>query len=621
MPPSLVPSRSLLPFIAAARFLDRPSPACPVHRVRHTGKLARSVVLDLSLLDATGDTGYWTQAVCRAEEVADRLVPDPEHGALIYLPGRLDPRNCSNSVIDSGECTDSLARLLLHPHAAGLSAAQLAPIASAVRGNAGTYLCRSAAEKEITNQRLWGAMGLASAYRLFPEVAWRDAVAVAVERALEDQLTDGSWGYDPRAVRQGAHAGAADLTVYYHSRCLTFLFHILDCLPALEGATVDGALRRGLDFLAAVITPDGRKPLALEGKRWFWAGAAEAGSNAYDVYALIRGAQRYGVSRWLELAHRSWEQLAAHQLADGSILAGGRGGRNDFVCPTFHTADLAWPAQVLDQLMAPDPPSPPAAGGTPATGPQLLDFPAAGVVRLESPQAVALVRTRKGPRNTQFGGAIGGGTLIYVGDRTTGHNRLHLERESPEVEGSFTVYPHVSDRRAALKRLRRSDPPGREGRQWLFVARLLLAQGRPVAAVGRLWGGYFRPLLQALADPVATHWALHPAVDTEPESGRLRVTVQPARPDGTVPIWAAGVTLSRELILEGAGVRVIEHLSLGDSPDDGLAGARITYLVPAAARDLCITPDGAVVRRGPAGRRLELRSTAAGIVLRLAFTV
>lgn len=592
-----------------------------MHRVRHTGKLARSIVLDLALLDATGDAGYWTQAVRRAEEVAARLAPDPEHGALIFLPGRLDPRNCSNSVIDSGECTDALARLLLHPRATGLTPAQQAPIAGAVSGNAGTYLYRSAAEKEITNQRLWGAMGLATACRLFPAESWPGAVAGAVERALEAQQTDGSWGYQPQAVRQGAHAGAADLTVYYHSRCLAFLFHILDCLPALDGVTVDGALCRGLEFLAAVVTPDGRKPLALEGKRWFWAGAAEAGSNAYDVYALIRGAQRYGVSRWLELAHRSWEQLAAHQLPDGSILAGGSGGRNDFVCPTFHTADLAWPAQVLDQLVVPGPPPPPMAGGAPPAEPRLLDFAAAGVVRLESPQAVALVRTRKGPRNTQFGGAIGGGTLVYVGDRTTGRNRLHLERESPAVEGSFTIYPRNPDRRAALARIRRSDPPGREGRQWLFVARLLLAQGRPVAATERLWSGYLRPLLQALADPVATHWALHPAGEAEPAAGRLRLVVQPARPDGTVPTWAAGVTLSREIILDGANVRVIELLSLEESPPDGLAGARITYLVPAAARDLCITTDEAIVRRGLAGRHLELRPAAAGIFLRLSFTV
>ena len=46
---------------------------------------------------------------------------------------------------------------------------------------------------------------------------------------------DGSWAYEPRASEHGGHPGAADLTVYYHGRCLAFLMHILDCLPALDG--------------------------------------------------------------------------------------------------------------------------------------------------------------------------------------------------------------------------------------------------------------------------------------------------------------------------------------------------------------------------------------------------
>ncbi len=640
----------LAPFVAAAGYLTRPDPTCPAHRVRHTGKLARSIPVDLALLGATGETGYWTRAVQRGVEVAGRLAPDPEHGALIYLPGRLDRRNCSNSVIDSGECTDALARLLLHPRAAGLPAAQRITLAEAVIGNAGTYLSPTVMDKEIPNQRLWGAMGLATACRLWAHGDWRAAVAGAVTRSLEEQRADGSWGYQPQALRQGAHPGAADLTVYYHSRCLAFLFHILDCLPSLDGAAIDGALRRGLDFLAAVITPDGRKPLALEGKRWFWDGPAEAGSNAFDVYALVRGWQRYGESHWLDLARRSWGQLVMHQLPDGSILAGGEPGRRDFVCPTFHTADLAWTAQVIPWLPGPAPgwpathpasADPPAAGArrglghlpekerrrpgvsTPPAGEsRLLHFPQAGVVRLESPAAVALVRTLKGPRNSQFGGAIGGGTLLYAGDRVSGRNRLRLERESPEVEGSFTLYPQTPDRRAALWRFRRSDPPGREGRQWLFVARLLLAQGRPVAAAARLWRGYLRPLRQALSDPATTHWALQPEVEVDPSAAWLRLIARPARPDGTVPSWAAGIIATREITLAGAHVRVVDCLAREESSPPGVsAGPRIVYLLPAAAQDVRVECPGPVTRRPPAGRRLELRPSAPRFTLRLAFAV
>ena len=127
-----------------------------MHGVRHTGKLARLVVLDLALLDATGDPRYWEGARLRAEEVAAQLAPDPEHGSLIYLPGRLDPRNCSNSAIDSGECTDALARLLSHPRAESLEEDQRRPLEETVAGNAATYLAEKVTATAITNQRLWG---------------------------------------------------------------------------------------------------------------------------------------------------------------------------------------------------------------------------------------------------------------------------------------------------------------------------------------------------------------------------------------------------------------------------------------------------------------------------------
>src|SRR5581483_10076659 len=180
-------------FARAADYLHRPSRACPRHHVIHTGKLARAIPLDLALLRATGEPAYARRAIEQARFVTSRLARDPEHGGWIYLPGRFDPRNCSNSIIDSGECTGALAQLLLAPDAT-LTPDDRAAFASAVERNAATYLCRAVLEKEITNQRLWGAMGLASAYRLDPRAAWRDVLVQAVEQSLDEQGRDGAWG-------------------------------------------------------------------------------------------------------------------------------------------------------------------------------------------------------------------------------------------------------------------------------------------------------------------------------------------------------------------------------------------------------------------------------------------
>ncbi|MGH2356037.1 MAG: hypothetical protein ACRDI2_06330 [Chloroflexota bacterium] len=655
-------------FAAAAGFLHRADLRCETHHIPHTGKLARSIVLDLALLDVTGDERYWERAARRAEQVAAQLAPDPQHSALIYLPGRLDPRNCSNSVIDSGECTDALARLLLHERAATLPAERRARLCATVEQNAETYLRTAVVEKEIPNQRLWGAMGLASACRLVawvpssefrvpsrvsaaPQVQapsvdraettpagksmdvglWKAAIAASVARSIDEQGEDGSWGYQPEAARDGAFPGAADLTVYYHSRCLAFLLHILDCVPEIDSRRLDLALRRGLEFLAAVITPDGLKPLALEGKRWFWNGSYEAGSNAYDVFALVRGAGRYGMPEWIELARRSWAQLARHQRPDGGLLACAERQAHDFVCRDFHTADLAWPAQVLDSLPAPVSRS--GSGGHQPRG-QVVAQPASpapsghrvqydrpsGVLRLESPAAVALIRTSKRPLNTQFGGAVGGGALAYVGDRETGDSRLVIDRESPLVEGNLTLYPAQPSRLRAAIRFLRHNPPGREGRQWLFVARLLLAQRQPLAAITRLWSGYLRPLIHALADPAATHWALTSDVDVEAATGGVRITCQPARQDGTVPAWASDVVVVRRYGPAEGGLQMVDQVSRnGAEPGGAGRCARLVYLVPERARDVRVTASEPVDRREPAGRRVELRPTSDTFSLRVTY--
>ena len=116
----------------------------------------------------TGQDRYWERAQRRARRVVARLVRDPEHGAWVFAPGRLDPYNCSNNVIDSGECARCLGTLLLHADDM-LDAALRELVVEALRRNATTYLTDAAATKEVTNQRLWGAMGLATAARALGE--------------------------------------------------------------------------------------------------------------------------------------------------------------------------------------------------------------------------------------------------------------------------------------------------------------------------------------------------------------------------------------------------------------------------------------------------------------------
>src|SRR5919108_2531939 len=68
---------------------------CARHRVEHTAKNARSIVVDCALFQQTGDPRYLERARQRARRTVARLAQDPQHGAWIYLPARHDVRNIS----------------------------------------------------------------------------------------------------------------------------------------------------------------------------------------------------------------------------------------------------------------------------------------------------------------------------------------------------------------------------------------------------------------------------------------------------------------------------------------------------------------------------------------------
>ena len=557
---------------------------CAVHGVEHTARTATSIVVDLVLQRVTGQSRYWERAQQRARRVVARLVRDPEHGAWVFAPGRLDPYNCSNNVIDSGECARCLGTLLLYADDR-LDAALRELVVEALRRNATTYLADAAVTKEVTNQRLWGAMGLATAARALGETAWFAAVHASIERSLAEQHADGSFPYHPEPERFGLHSGAADVSVYYQARVLTYLWQALAMLGedagAVRGPTL-AALRRGLDFLAATYTPAGTKCAALEGKRWFWAGPYEVGSHPLDVYALLHGAAQFADSSLQTLAEQAYAVWRQH-LANMVLACREPAGRDDFICTDFHAADASWLAALIL--------APPGSDGGVGPNPRPLPFregesrrvrvfAEAGLVRLQTAETVALLRTRKRPANVLYGGGVGGGSLLYVGHTSGGwEDMVAPAREAPISPGNLMCWPRRRRRRAAVRAFLAANRPGRELRQWLFVARIRWRQRTFRAAARGLWRGWLRPLWHAWDEVYATHWALDAAPTLLPDG--VQGTVRPARRDGE-PL--AGVTVRRQVSVENGAVRVREVISV-EAPL-----RRLLYAVPAAARALHTEP-------------------------------
>jgi hypothetical protein len=604
---------------------DDAAPECEAHGVAHTGKLARSIVVDLALCDAISRHGadgdaeaLWQRAGARAKWVISRRGRDPDHGAAIFLPGRLDPRNASTSLIDAGECVDALATFARHPRFRERPMSERQAVLQAIQACADTYLAETVTAKAMVNQVLWGAMGLAHACAVFPdERRWREAACLAVAISVDRQRPDGSWGYETASPL--AHPGVADLTVYYHGRCLAFLDHALTHVPEADSSgRAREAVRRGIGFLMAVRANDGTKSLALEGKRWFWASAQEAGSLAYDIAVLARAGASTGDVSLLDAARRSWHTLRARIDAAGAVRAGDGmwplGDAADVVCRDFHVADLAWVARSLPVLwphpqhsVTPDVPvkliDERATGSRDGGEPRryVRCFDQAGVVRLEVGGSFAIVRVAKAPCNAQWGGAIGGGTVVATQTGTS------VWRDAAFTPGSVTVWPvacasgglGLSPIRERVERLVASfngarrfvatNPFGREGRQAAHVLRSLalaalrhLWHGHPLAAtrlavgcVARASRIEVRPFIEALGDVASVHWALacagSGAVVTESTTMELSGIergpmaswfgdVVPARRDGSVPEWARGVRVTRRVEVDATGVQVVDRI-------------------------------------------------------------
>ena len=532
---------------------------CPEHGVDHTGKTARAVVINCALNAAGAGDEYLTRALRIGRLITGRLGQDAAAGdAWIFYPGRHNPANVSNNIIDNGECVDALATLL-RCGSERLGESDRIRFEGAIRRCCDTYLVPNVVSKPVINQRLWGAMGLASAYAVFAEPAWALAVERSVARSLDEMRADGSFPYITDPTAAGEHDGLGDLTVHYHSRCLAFAQFALRQIDRLDAHAP--ALRRGADFLQAVLRPDGVKPLLLDGKRWFWDADHEVGSAPYDAYALAAD----GREDLRDLAGRVASRSAQAMAPDGMIEA--TPDAPAFVCRVFHTADLAWLARAHAAAELDDLPANPAIA---ARGPP-REWPDAGVVRIQSVRACAIVRTRKRPASGLVGGRIGGGTLAYVGRQANAwRNELTFVPEPAAPEATWTVDFDPED----SGRPRLPDPRDRDTRFRLHVARMHARAGRRRYAAAMLWRFLGPPAWAAERE-----WRSSGAIEADVELTDDAVIVRSflARLDGS-PLEA--VRTARSYRIDSDRIRVDDRL-ICDAP---LGEA--SYRLPAAAEDL-----------------------------------
>jgi hypothetical protein len=543
---------------------------CPEHRIEHTGKSAGVAVLALELSRHEEREHLQAAALEQGRRLVANLVREGDSPCHTFRPGRHDPFNCSNAVIDGGAASDALAALVQGLGEA-LPAAERASFASASLQHARTYLRYAVLDKGIPAQRAWGLTGLAAAHALEADRELERAALEAVGVLEGIQHADGSYPYHP--LEWGAeHAGACDVSAFYQSRVSGFLVFALERLgrdPA--SALFAGPLRRGLDFLLALQGVDGIKVGLVEAKPWYWGATYEVASHPFDVHALARGWRHFGVARYATAALRAFRAWVEHLDPDGrpSSHRPGPGRGRSYQCPLFWAAHAQWIARALPDLEAAlragHPRPEPRGGGIDLS---VAWFPQAQLGRIEDGRVTAWVRGARPAYDVHHGSPNGAG-LLRVQRRADGTELLERCRLGGAQEGEWSA-------RAGAPSLARGwAGGGSELRFSLWLARVHARAGRLGAALAAPLS-VARRGVGAFASPrVSSAFALAPAVRVEGDGLELESELAWRGGRGL-----GGSRLARRFQVDGDGLVVEERLL-----DAGKARG-VAYGVPAAALEV-----------------------------------
>lgn len=546
---------------------------CPDHRIEHTGKSAGAAVMAAILADL-GPVGerdaLKAAAIQQGRRLVANLVREGTSPCHTFRPGRHDPFNCSNSVIDGGACSDALAELVLRlgPE---LEAADREAFARASLLHARTYLRYAVLDKGIPAQRAWGLTGLAAAHALEADADLERAALEAVGILEGIQNRDGSYPYHPTEWG-GEHPGSADVSAFYQSRVTGFLMFALERLGRdPSAAPFEGPLRRGLEFLLALHGPDGVKCGLVEAKPWYWGATYEVASHPFDVYALARGWKLFGSARCAHAATLAFRAWALHLGRDGRPMSHqpGPGRGLSYQCPVFWAAHAEWLARALPDLERIQ-----AAGAdrVPASGPGGIDlavayFPDAGLGRLEDGRVVAWVRGPRPAFDVHHGSPHGSG-LLRVVRKSDGAELLERCRLGGAQEAEWSGA-------AGLPSLGRGLAGGaRELRFSLWLARNHWRGRRHGAALRAPLSVVQRGMLAFAAPRVSSAFFLAPGVRVDGDGIELEAGLA-WRGGKPVP----GARVQRRYQVDGEGLRVTDVLA-----SSGSAHA-LSYQIPASATE------------------------------------
>jgi hypothetical protein len=514
-------------------------------------------------------------AVQQAERLVANLVREGDSPCHTFRPGRHDPFNCSNSVIDGGAASDALAHLVTEL-GSDIDPARARAFRDASLLHARTYLRYAVLDKGVPAQRAWGLTGLAGAHALEADAALETAALEAIALLEKIQHADGSYPYHP--IEWGAeHPGSSDVSSFYQSRVTGFVLYALERLGLdPRDPRFRGPLERGLDFLIALAGPDGIKCGLVEAKPWYWGASYEVASHPFDVYALATGWRVYRKPAYARAAMAAFRAWVAHLEPDGRPTShhASFSRERSYQCPLFWASHASWLARAARDLEE--------IANLPveSSAPVVAWFRDAQLARLENANVVAWVRGARPAVNVHHGSPHGAG-LLRVYDKREKRELIERCRLRATNEGEWSA----SAGSPSLARGWRSG--GSELRFSFWLARVHARAHRAGAAVAApihvLRRGVFA--FGSREASSAFDWA----PDVEVRHDGVQVSSSLAHRDGT---RVAGSRVRRSFRVDGAGLDVVDEIvAPGDARD-------VRYELPAAARDVHSTPSVVRYRLG-----------------------
>ncbi|KKR82044.1 MAG: hypothetical protein UU28_C0015G0010 [Parcubacteria group bacterium GW2011_GWD2_40_9] len=525
---------------------DNGSLICPKHKIEHSGKNVYSIIVDTVLFKILKDEKYFLRAKKRTLRTIKNLIQDPETGSWIFWPGRLDGRNMSNSVIDSGACSDALSFFYLECGNL-LSNEEVNKIKDAVFKNCDSYLKDACVKKEVTNQRLWGGAGLATAYKIFKKKEWADALMASVEKSLKEVWNDGIVPYHSYHKEYKIYKGIYDTTPFYHSRHFVFIDYILECL-GINAEQHKSLLLKISDVIIGMYGNNGIKNINFETKRWYFLSDYEIASNAYDIYALVRSYELSDNELYLRYAKESFLQLQKHQLSDGGIVDH-FGKIDNFQCRIFWNANCAWLARLLLQNK-----------DTIAKWSKdkkcnneeflWLYFECGDFFKFKNKNYTAILRGKKQPQSVMWGPRVGGGSLLGFYPNSKEENILVFKEWGSDDPLNFYIRVKNGNKLRLFLRENRKDL--REALYFIFVELKALNLRTVLVRVKDFFVKVYKNYSE-----IASHFACDVATLVDKNKNRIIFDVVPSRRNGE---HLDEVSLKRNYFFETDRIKVKEIL-------------------------------------------------------------